>query len=349
VGAVAADGAEVGDESASATHATKSRAGIFTMTMNLHARGRLFAAWLSTAALWLCAMCIASAVGAAVPQRSFASPDAATEALIGALKAHDRPAVVAILGAASDKWISSGDTVADRAAIDHFVASFEQKHVIAPEGEGRAVLSVGADDWPFAFPLVKSSDGAWRFDTAAGKDELLARRIGQNELAVINVMLAIVDAQREYALGNHTRDGVAQYAKKFASSAGKQDGLYWPTKAGQPESPLGPLVRRATAEGYQAQKSSQPRPYHGYYFRMLTGQGPHAKGGALDYVVKGRMIGGFAAVAYPAQYANSGVMTFIVDHDGVVYQRDLGPDTAEKARAMTRFDPGPEWTPAPAK
>ena len=303
---------------------------------------------LRNAALWLCAMCIATAAAAA-PQRAFVSPEAAVDALVAAVKAHDRPGIVAILGAGSDKWITSGDAVADRAAAEHFVSLFEQKHAIAPEGDARAELTIGPDDWPFAFPLMKSTTGAWRFDTAAGKDELLARRIGQNELAVINVMLAIVDAQREYALGSHTRDGVAQYARKFASSPGKQDGLYWPTKDGQPESPLGPLVRRATTEGYQAKQSDQPRPYHGYYFRMLTGQGSHAKGGALDYVVQGRMIGGFAAVAYPAQYANSGVMTFIVNHDGVVYQRDLGPDTAQKARAMTRFDPGSEWTAVPAK
>lgn len=310
---------------------------------------RVLAPWLRTALAWLCAVCLVSAASAATPQqRAFTSPEDAVTALVAAVKSHDRPAIVAILGPGSDKWITSGDAVADRAAAEHFVSAFEQKHAVAREGDARAGLTIGPDDWPFAFPLVKSGN-AWRFDTAAGKDELLARRIGQNELAVINVMLAIVDAQREYALGSHTRDGVAQYAKKFASSPGQQDGLYWPTKAGESESPLGPLVRRATAEGYQAKKSSQPRAYHGYYFRMLTGQGSHAKGGALDYVVKGRMIGGFAAVAYPAQYGNSGVMTFIVDHDGVVYQRDLGPDTAKKARAMTRFDPGPEWTPVPAK
>lgn len=304
---------------------------------------RLLAPWLRRAALWLCAMCVVSAAAASAPQRSFASPEDAANALVGALKAHDRAALVAILGPASDRWISSGDAVADRSDSDRFVAAFEQKHVITPDRDARATLAVGPDDWPFAFPLVKS-DAGWRFDTEAGKEELLARRIGQNELAVINVMLAIVDAQREYALGNHSRDGVAQYAKKFASSPGKQDGLYWPTKTGEPESPLGPLVRRATTEGYQAKKGSQPRPYHGYYFRMLSGQGSHAKGGALEYVVQGRMIGGFAAVAYPAQYGNSGVMTFIVNHDGAVYQRDLGPDTTKKARAMRRFDPGPGWT-----
>jgi len=176
---------------------------------------------------------------------------------------------------------------------------------------------------------------------------MLARRIGRNELDVIDVMLAIVDAQREYASADRDRNGALEYARKFASSAGKQDGLYWPTKAGEPQSPLGPLVVRATGEGYAKQKG--PTPYHGYHFRMLKGQGPGASGGALDYVVRGRMIGGFAAIAYPAKYGSSGVMTFIVNHDGVVYQKDLGPQTATRAAAITKFDPGQGWTAVPAK
>lgn len=292
---------------------------------------------------------LATAVGAATSkstaqQRSFASAEEAASALAAAVRVHDKAALVAILGAGSDQWITSGDAAADRAAGERFVKQFDEKHTIVRDGDNRATLAVGADDWPFAFPLLHSGE-RWRFDTEAGKNEMLARRIGQNELAVINVMLAIVDAQREYASADHDKDGVREYASRFLSSPGKQDGLYWPTAAGEAPSPLGPLVVQATSEGYKGKGGSDDaRTYHGYHFRLLKGQGPHAKGGAFDYIVKGHMIGGFAALAYPARYDNSGVMTFIVNHDGVVYQRDLGRDTAAKARAITRFDPGPEWT-----
>ena len=178
---------------------------------------------------------------------------------------------------------------------------------------------------------------------------MLARRIGRNELDVIDVMLAIVDAQREYASVDRDRNGALEYARKFASSAGKHDGLFWPVKAGEAPSPLGPLVTRAAGEGYTKGKDRGPTPYHGYFFRMLKGQGPGAAGGALDYILKGRMIGGFAAIAYPAKHGSSGVMSFIVNHDGVVYQKDLGPQTATKAAAITRFDPSEGWTAVPAK
>jgi hypothetical protein len=293
------------------------------------------------------AMGAAASKGTAVQQRSFASPEEAAGALVAAVRAHDRKAVVAILGPGSDQWISSGDANADRAAGEQFVSQYDAKHAISSEGNTRT-LTIGTDDWPFAFPLARTGE-RWRFDTEAGKNEMLARRIGQNELAVINVMLAIVDAQREYASVDRNKDGLREYASKFMSSPGKQDGLYWPTAEGAPPSPLGPLVVRAASEGYkgggkEGSGKDESKTYHGYYFRLLTGQGPHAKGGAFDYVVKGHMIGGFAALAYPARYENSGVMTFIVNHDGVVYQRDLGPETAAKARAITRFDPGPGWT-----
>jgi hypothetical protein len=291
--------------------------------------------------LLVCAACFSAAAGAASVQRTFASPDEAASALAQAAKAHDRSTVLAILGPSSEKWIGSGDPVADRAAGEHFASAFEEKHAIAPEGDSRATLTIGADDWPFAFPLVKTDNG-WRFDTEAGKTEMLARRIGANELATIKVLLAITDAQRDYASEDHNRDGVREYARKFVSTAGKRDGLYWPTKAGEPPSPLGPLVTRATSEGYK--KGAGPQAYHGYYFRPLTGQSSNAKGGAQDYVVKGHMIGGFGAIAYPAIYGSSGVMTLMVNQDGVVYQKDLGPDTAKKAPAITRFDPGPGWT-----
>jgi len=300
--------------------------------------------------LLVCGMLLAMAVGAATPkstpaQRSFASPEEASTALAQALRAGDKTAIVAILGPGSNQWISSGDAEADRVASERFVHQFDEKHSISAEGDARATLTLGSDDWPFAFPLVRAGQ-RWRFDTEAGKEEMLARRIGQNELAVINVMLAIVDAQREYASADHNKDGVREYASKLKSSPGKQDGLYWPTANGEAPSPLGPLVVQAASEGYASKGSNdESRTYHGYHFRLLTGQGAHAKGGAFDYIVRGHMIGGFAAVAYPARYENSGVMTFIVNHEGVVYQRDLGPDTATRARAITRFDPGPGWTP----
>ena len=313
-------------------------------------RGSVLAAALC---LLVCGMLLATAVGAANAkgagaQRSFASPDEAASALVQALRAHDKAALVAILGAGSDRWITSGDPDADRAAAERFVGQFDAKHALAPDGDARATLTVGSDDWPFAFPLVRAGE-RWRFDTEAGKNEMLARRIGQNELAVINVMLAIVDAEREYASADRNKDGVREYTSRFKSTPGKQDGLYWPTGAGEAQSPLGPLVSQAAGEGYAKGDGEAQRAYHGYYFRLLTGQGSHAKGGAFDYIVKGHMIGGFAAIAYPARYANSGVMTFIVNHEGVVYQRDLGPETAAKARAITRFDPGPGWTPAPTE
>ena len=288
----------------------------------------------------------AVAYAAAPPQRVFKSPEEATEALVKAVKANDRATLLAIVGQSASAWVSSGDAVADRAAGERFVQRYEEKHTISASGDNKATFVIGKDDWPFAFPLVRTKAG-WHFDTEAGKQELLARRVGENELAVVNVLLAIVDAQREYSSADRDASGVRQYASKVVSSPGKKDGLYWPTKAGEPESPLGPLVAQASAEGYKKAegKAEGPRPYHGYNFKVLTKQGPHAKGGALDYVARGRMIGGFAAVAYPARYANSGVMTFIVNHDGVVYERDLGPDTAKRAAAITSFDPGEGWKP----
>ena len=285
---------------------------------------------------------VASGARAAAPpaQKSFASPEDAATALVQALKAHDRAATLAVLGDAGE-WISSGDAVADRATSDRFLASYETKHAIALDGD-TAKLTVGNDDYPFAFPIVKAGD-RWRFDTAAGKDELLARRIGQNELYTINVLQAIVDAQREYASADRNGDGVFAYAQKFASSPGKRDGLYWPVKAGEPPSPLGDLVAEAAGQGY-SKKEKGPAPFHGYYYKMLKGQGKNAESGALDYVVRGRAIGGFAVVAYPARYANSGIMTFIINQDGKVYQADLGKDTQAKASTMQRFDPGKGWS-----
>jgi hypothetical protein len=282
---------------------------------------------------------------AAAVEKTFSTPEDAASALVQAVKANDRSATLAVLGNASD-WISSGDAVADRAMGDRFVAAYEAKHSVVVNGNS-ATLVIGNDDYPFAFPIVKSDD-RWRFDTAAGKEELLARRIGENELDCIKVLEAIVDAQMEYASKDRNGDGVLDYAQKFTSSPGKQDGLYWPTKEGEPPSPLGPLVARAAGEGY-AKKGGGPTAYHGYYFRLLKGQGKDASGGALDYVVHGRAIGGFAVIAYPAKYASSGIMTFLVNQDGKVYQKDLGRQTTARASAMRTYDPGEGWTAVTAR
>lgn len=324
-----------------------NRAGGATMTIILDGRSAIARLALG-AALLLWAACFGAVVHAAGTQRTFATAEEAAEALVRAAKANDKAATAAILGPGSADFVASGDAVADRAAKEGFVAAYKRKHAIVPDGDARATLALGDDGWPFAFPLVKA-DGRWRFDTQAGKDEMLARRIGRNELDAINVMLAIVDAQRDYASADRNRDGVLEYAGRFASTAGKRDGLYWPTKAGEEPSPLGPLVMQAAGEGYAKEKQKGPRPYHGYYFRLLKAQGPGAPGGAIDYVVRGRMIGGFAAIAYPAKYGSSGIMTFIVSHDGTVYEKDLGPQTATAARAITRFDPGAGWAPVPLK
>ena len=291
------------------------------------------------------AFAVARAHAAPPAQKTFATPEDAVAALVAAVKAHDVAATRAVLGNAPGA-LSSGDRVADRTLGEKFIAAYEQKHAIAKDGN-TAKLTIGADDFPFAFPLVKAGD-TWRFDTAAGRDELLARRIGENELYAIKVLQAIVDAQQEYASADRDGDGVLAYARKFVSGKGKRDGLYWPTQAGEPQSPLGALVAQASGEGYKA-KQGEAVPYHGYYFRMLTGQGKDAAGGALDYVVRGRAIGGFAVLAWPAKYGSSGIMSFIVNQDGKVFQSDLGPDTQAKASAIKRFDPGKGWSPVDAK
>jgi hypothetical protein len=232
--------------------------------------------------------------------------------------------------------------VADRHDREFVVQAYEEGHGLVMSGETKAVLEVGTDHWPFPIPLVKREAG-WSFDTQAGKEEILNRRIGNNELAAIEVGRAYVDAQREYYLRNPTHSALFHYAQKFLSAKGQRDGLYWATKEGEELSPLGPRVAGARGEGYSRGKGGKPVAYHGYYYRILKAQGPDAPGGAYDYVVHGKMIGGFALVAYPASWANSGVMTFIVNHDGIVYQKDLGPDTAALAGAMRQFNPDGTW------
>jgi hypothetical protein len=283
----------------------------------------------------------AKASATSSPQQ-FASPDAAASALVAALKQHDRAALLVVLGSDAEALVESGDPVADRVASERFVAGYEEAHAIQESSAGKSELVIGKDDWPFPIPIVKEGAG-WRFDTAAGREEVLNRRIGRNERFTIQACLAIVDAQREYYARNPSKDPLLHYARRFGSSEGKRDGLYFPTAEGEEESPLGDLVAQARDEGY----TKKPNPFHGYNYRMLEAQGPHARDGAYSYVAHGKMIGGFAVVAFPATYDNSGVMTFIVNQDGVVYQKDLGPDTEKLARAIERFDPDESWERVP--
>jgi hypothetical protein len=286
----------------------------------------------------------AAAVAGEPSQMTFASPEQAVDALVAATQADKTADLQKILGPSSRKVIYSGDRIADKEGREKFAAAYAQKHAIETPSDAKAILIISADEWPFPIPLVKRGD-AWRFDTKAGADEILNRRIGRNEFNAIQVCGAIVDAEHEYASKDRTGSGYLEYAQKFMSSPGKRDGLYWPLTAGE-ESPIGPLVVSARAEGYGPRGAHEKRsPYHGYYYRILKKQGKDARGGAYSYVVHDRMIGGFALVAFPAKYGDSGVMTFIVNQDGVVYEKALGPHTATIARAMTAFNPDASWKP----
>jgi hypothetical protein len=296
---------------------------------------------------WLVALAFALPAAADEPapaadaQQRFASPQAAGEALVAAARAGDAKALLAVLGPEADRLLHSGDEVADRAALERFAAAYEAGHALENSGDARAVLAVGEDRWPLPIPIVKDRAG-WRFDTPAGEEELLARRIGRNELSAIQACLAYADAQREYYLRDPDGDGLLQYAQRFASAPGQRDGLYWEAGPDEAPSPLGPLFASAKEEGY-AVGTGKGEPFHGYRFRILTAQGPKAPGGAYDYEAGGKMIGGFAMLAQPASYGSSGVMSFLVSHDGVVYQKDLGPETDKAAAAITRFDPDDTW------
>ena len=300
----------------------------------LHIRGLRKVVSFTTAIL----LCAAASVASA--QQAFKTPDEAASALASAAKTGDRKAIVTVLGPDGEDIVSSGDDVADAATRQKFVAAYDAKHQIAMEGDNKATIVIGLEDFPLPLPLVRK-DGMWRFDTDAGREEILARRIGKNELDAIQASLAYVDAQNEYAEKDRTGVGANTYAQRIVSQAGKKDGLYWPTSQGEDASPLGEFVAEATTQGYRV--GGGRTPFHGYYFRILTKQGPAAPGGELDYVVRGKMIGGFALVAYPAEYRNSGVMTFIVNHAGTVFQKDLGPDTAKLAERMSAFNPDKTW------
>ena len=278
------------------------------------------------------------AVPAASAQQTFPSPEDAAAALVAAAKSGSENDLLKVLGNEAADIIASGDTVADNETRQRFVSAYDTKHSISMQANKRAILMLGNDDFPFPIPLFHNKTG-WEFDTSEGRMEILYRRIGRNELDAIQTSLAFVDAENEYA-DKDRGAGPGVYAQRIVSSPGKKDGLYWPADGDQ--SPLGELAAEASAEGYKV-GSGEPQPYHGYYYRILTQQGSNAPGGEMDYVINGKMIGGFALVAYPADYGNSGVMTFLVNHNGIVYQKDLGERTESIAKRMKSFNPDQTW------
>lgn len=274
-------------------------------------------------------------------QRTFATPEDAVVAAVDAAKAGDTNQLLAIFGPEAENVLSSGDPVMDQSSREVFLVAYAERAELKPVGPTRRILYVGYEDWPFPIPLVKEGQ-AWRFDTAAGAQEILYRRIGGNELSTIQVCQAFVEAQKEYAATSHDGNPAGIYAQKFASTPGKQDGLYWESDDPENLSPLGELAAEAASEGY-AHTGEQPTPFHGYIFRILTAQGKSANHGTRSYIVNGQMRDGFAMIAFPAAYGVSGVMTFIVNQDGLVYQKDLGSDTPNLAAEITRFDPNSGW------
>jgi Protein of unknown function (DUF2950) len=275
-------------------------------------------------------------------QRAFPTPEDAANALAEAMRSGELRQIFRVLGRGSGKLIHSGDPVTDKTMRDNFVAAYAKSVKIEKEGDAKATLLLGENDWPFPFPLVKGPEG-WSFDAKAGADEIVNRRIGRNELAAMQVCLAYVDAQREYAVKDRDNNGLLEYAQKLKSTPGTHDGLYWEAKDGEPASPFGPLAARARKQGY-GKSNGDSEPYHGYFYKILTAQGPDAAGGAYNYIVNGKMIGGFALLAYPARWGASGVMSFACSHEGVVYEKNLGPNTAAISAAMTQYNPDSSWT-----
>lgn len=302
--------------------------------------GRLATIALMAAMVLSAALCFAQQGN----EKTFASPGDAVLALYNAAKASDGHAADAIFGANAADILHTGDKVADENMRTDFVKRYDQMHRVVLEPDGSVTLYVGADNWPFPISIVKNNGGAWYFDTESGKKEILYRRIGRNENDAIDILQSLVDAQHDYMAETHDGDKTKHYAAKFISSDGKQDGLYWKTTDNETPSPIGPLLVSAAGEGYNMQQGKAD-PYHGYYYRILTKQGTAAKGGARDYMVNGQLTKGFAFVAYPSDYRNSGVVTFIVNQDGVVYEKDLGPDTAKIASSMTEYNPDNSWSP----
>jgi hypothetical protein len=287
-------------------------------------------------------VCAAASSVALAQPKSFSSPEEAVEAAVTAARNNNEKEMVAIFGSGAKELLFSADAVADKQRREEFLVAYAESHRLVTEGQD-TILLVGKQDWPLPIPLVKRGN-AWVFNIEKGKEEILNRRIGENELYTIQTLLAVVDAQREYAMEDRDGDGLLEYAQKFVSDPGKKNGLYWEAKPGERQSPLGPIMARARSEGYKGQASTATSPYHGYYYRILTAQGKNAPGGAYSYIVKGKMIGGFAVVAYPAEYGNSGVMTFVVNHDGNVFQKDLGKNTVATGRSMKEYNVDSTWS-----
>lgn len=277
-----------------------------------------------------------------VNQLRFASPDEAVKVLVETLNSKDVTVLEAIFGPDSLDLITSGDPIADQSGRAKFLKLYGEKNEMKQTAD-KVILIVGNDDWPFPIPIVKK-DASWFFDSLEGRDEILARRIGRNELDAIQVCLTYVDAQREYAHKDRNADGLFQYAEKFRSDKEMKNGLYWDVKESEEPSPMGLLIASALEEGYNSKQTDDtPVPYHGYYYKILKGQGKNAPGGANDYMVKGEMIGGFALLAFPARYESSGIMTFIVNHVGVLYEKDLGMDTEKEVQNIKLFNPDSAW------
>jgi|SRR5450432_256822 Protein of unknown function (DUF2950) len=277
--------------------------------------------------------------------KTFASPAAAASSLYDATKSGDTAALLSIFGSDAKDYLFSGDADQDKAATAAFLSDYDKMHRWGKIENGGLVLNVGIENYPFPFPLLKNTSGQWYFDSEAAKKEFIARRIGDNELTVIDILNAMADAQSEYFLQPQLGSKVNQYARKFTSSEGKHDGLYWSAGENDLKSPLGPLAARANAEGYKKGSAEAPAPYHGYFFHILTEQGPNAPGGARKYIVKDNMTGGFAFIAFPAEYRVTGVMTILINQDGEMFEKDLGPETTVSANSMTSFDPDDSWVP----
>ena len=299
---------------------------------------------LVAAALFALAMPLATAAADPAP---YESPEAAVDAGIAALEARDREGLLAVFGPEAEDVLFSGEAPRDREAWRSFLEAYrELSHVVVEDDGETAVLLIGTELWPFPAPIVKGADGSWRFDPEAAREEVLARRIGENELAVIEIMRGYVAVQADYRLTDWDDDGVMEFASAILSDPGERNGLYWPPEDDAPESPIGDFVARAAADGYAiAGEAAAPEPFHGYYYRVLTGQGANAPGGARSYLAGEDMVGGHALLAFPAAYGDTGIMSFMVGENGVVHEADLGEDTLEEAAAIDLYDPGPDWVP----
>jgi len=290
------------------------------------------------ASLAICQGCTSS------QQSSFATPDEAAQTLVTAERTQSAEQLRSVFGSGANDLLVSGDPVQDKNHSAHFVQLYDEEHQLVPADDGSMTLTIGKNQWPFPIPIVQDAkNNRWSFNTDRGKDELINRRIGRNEISAIQVCMAIIDAERDYVKRSSHNAGPPVYAAKFISDPGKYNGLYWETPEGKEESPLGPLVARAAEEGYDINKRE---PYHGYYYHIITSQGPNANMGAYDYMVNGKLIGGVAVVARPAEYGKSGIMTFMINHEGTVFQKDLGPNTEKLAKQIKVFDPDPSWTKA---